>query len=511
MATFYADTGSFELLSVTNLTATTSSILYVTASTLDIGTNIISVNVGSPQRFGGLAVIDSGSGTPYRSGSILFDSQNNQWIFVHQTTAGGAVTSSVFIQGPQTFNNVGNETTLTTNRVPKATGGDLGEHIGDSNITDTGTVIKLNSNSEVTGSLNVSAGITGSLLGTASFASLANVNISAGANTANVSQLVFSSANNVTFGINAGTITAAASINVSAGTTSNNVSQLIFSNANNHTFGLNSNSVSVSYQPPYQSYFENIPVVVGTINSVFSLGGSSNHVQPFVLPYDISVSYMRFLMTNSIASTTYATTANTTVALTNAMTWWANIYSAGAGANSLSLQYVTGGSAGMTYQVRGLIGAASNNQTVSQSISFAALGANTQNSSTAYNINSATQNISTTWMTFINAARFLDLPFAASLPAGEYWMAVQKSSATTTSGLNIGNATMNNTLYHVSQVNISFAVPGNASNQATDQIQPGLGYWSTNVLGSTSNSLAITLISSIANQPRIPFQMHRFA
>tara|TARA_R110000868_G_scaffold224494_4_gene476634 strand:- start:434 stop:2371 length:1938 start_codon:yes stop_codon:yes gene_type:complete len=129
-----------------------SSITYISQSTLNIGTNLITVNTNTPSiRYGGLAVIDSGS-SPQRSGSILFDSLNNQWIFVHESVS-GQVTSSVFIQGPQTFNNVGNEGTITTNRLTKGTGGDLGEHIGDSNITDTGTVVSINSNTEITGSL----------------------------------------------------------------------------------------------------------------------------------------------------------------------------------------------------------------------------------------------------------------------------------------------------------------------------------------------------------------------
>ena len=102
----------------------TASFIYTTASQLDIGTNIITVNTNAATRYGGLAVIDSGS-SPQVSGSLLFDSQNNQWIFVHQSTASSAVTSSILIMGPQTFNNVGNETTITSNRLTKGTGGDL--------------------------------------------------------------------------------------------------------------------------------------------------------------------------------------------------------------------------------------------------------------------------------------------------------------------------------------------------------------------------------------------------
>jgi hypothetical protein len=147
-----------------------ASVQYITSSQLNIFDNIISVNTLTPSiRFGGLAVIDSGS-SPQQSGSLLFDSQNNQWIFVHQSAAAAAVTSSMLIMGPQTFNNVGNETSLTTNRLPKASGADLGEHLGDSNITDTGTLVSINSNSHVTGSLIVTAGITGSLFGTGSWA-----------------------------------------------------------------------------------------------------------------------------------------------------------------------------------------------------------------------------------------------------------------------------------------------------------------------------------------------------
>jgi hypothetical protein len=145
----------------------TASYTNVSSSELNISTNLITVNTSNPtNRFGGLAVIDSGS-TPRTSGSILFDSVNDQWIFIHNTAA---ITSSVFIQSPQTYNDLGNEINLTTNRLPKSVNA---EHIGDSNISDTGTVVSINSNTQVTGSLRVTAGITGSLQGTATNATTA--------------------------------------------------------------------------------------------------------------------------------------------------------------------------------------------------------------------------------------------------------------------------------------------------------------------------------------------------
>jgi len=130
--------------------AGSSSIQYISSSVLDIADNIITVNAFNPGvRFGGLAVIDSGS-SPQVSGSLLFDSIKDQWIFVHQNQA--VVTSSVVLMGPETYNSLGNETYLSTNRLPKGSGI---EHLRDSNITDTGTVVSVNSNTQVTGSLTV--------------------------------------------------------------------------------------------------------------------------------------------------------------------------------------------------------------------------------------------------------------------------------------------------------------------------------------------------------------------
>jgi hypothetical protein len=125
-----------------------SSIQNVSSSVLNIGTNLITVAVNQPSvRFGGLAVIDSGSAG--QSGSFLYDSLQDEFIFLHRGD-GTNITSSHFVLGPETYNNLGNETYLTNNRVSKGTGK---EHLVDSNITDNGTTITLGSNTVVTGTL----------------------------------------------------------------------------------------------------------------------------------------------------------------------------------------------------------------------------------------------------------------------------------------------------------------------------------------------------------------------
>jgi hypothetical protein len=144
-------TGSLTITS--NLTVLgTTSIQYISESTLNIGTNLITVNTLTPSvRFGGLAVIDSGS-SPLTSASFLYDSVQDEFIFVHRGD-GINITSSHFILGPETYNNLGNETYLTVNRIPKGKGN---EHLNDSNISDNGTLVNINSNTNITGSLTIS-------------------------------------------------------------------------------------------------------------------------------------------------------------------------------------------------------------------------------------------------------------------------------------------------------------------------------------------------------------------
>jgi hypothetical protein len=148
-------TGSLTVTS--NLTVLGSaSIQYISESTLNIGTNLITVNTNTPSvRFGGLAVIDSGS-SPLTSASFLYDSVQDEFIFVHRGN-GINITSSHFVLGPETYNDLGNETYLTVNRIPKGKGN---EHLNDSNISDNGSLVTINSNTRITGSTI----ITGSLI-----------------------------------------------------------------------------------------------------------------------------------------------------------------------------------------------------------------------------------------------------------------------------------------------------------------------------------------------------------
>jgi hypothetical protein len=123
-----------------------SSLQNITASAVSIGTNIVNLNTANPAvRYAGLSIGDSGS--VGGSGSFLYDSVQDEMIFVHRG-ANTTVTSSVVLMGPQTYDSIGNETYPTLNIVQKGTGN---EHLVDSCIFDNGTTTCIKNNLVGTG------------------------------------------------------------------------------------------------------------------------------------------------------------------------------------------------------------------------------------------------------------------------------------------------------------------------------------------------------------------------
>ena len=142
-----------------------SSFMYITSSQLAVSASTISVNVFEPvERFGGLIIYDSGSSSA--TASLLWDSQNNH--FIYQNVSGAEYSSGMFIAGPKNNGALGNEQGINTNALTKGQGGD---HITSSQITDDGTTVT------IPGNLSVTNGITGSLFGIASTSSYVNGSI----------------------------------------------------------------------------------------------------------------------------------------------------------------------------------------------------------------------------------------------------------------------------------------------------------------------------------------------
>jgi hypothetical protein len=111
----------------------TQSVAYISSSQLNIGTNLITVNTDTPSiRFGGLAVYDSGS--TGLTGSLLWDSQNNHWVY--SNPSGSSYSGGMFISGPRT-STLGSETGTTSCMLLAGQGGD---HLTSSMIYHSSTV-----------------------------------------------------------------------------------------------------------------------------------------------------------------------------------------------------------------------------------------------------------------------------------------------------------------------------------------------------------------------------------
>jgi hypothetical protein len=172
----FATTGSNQFIGAQtiygNLTVFgTSSISYITSSQLNISTNLITVNTSTPSvRFGGLAVYDSGS--TGLTGSMLWDSQTNHWIYTNPS--GSSYSGGMLISGPRNTGSMGDEQGTILNALMKGQGGD---HITSSALFEDGSTFTSKVNTVITGSLTVTGIINGSLTGSiesASFASTAS-------------------------------------------------------------------------------------------------------------------------------------------------------------------------------------------------------------------------------------------------------------------------------------------------------------------------------------------------
>jgi len=117
-------------------------------------------------RFGGLAVYDSGSTGTGLTGSLLWDSQENVWIYTNPS--GASYDGGMLLTGPRNSSGIGNEVGINS---WYAAIGNGSHHMTSSEIYNSGSLIRLETNTQVTGSLLVSNGITGSLQGTATTAS----------------------------------------------------------------------------------------------------------------------------------------------------------------------------------------------------------------------------------------------------------------------------------------------------------------------------------------------------
>jgi hypothetical protein len=209
-----------------------------------------------------------------------------------------------------------------------------------------------------TGNATVSLPVGGGTL-------MTNFNVSAGTTSNNLTNVVFSNSNALTFGLNGSTLTAsaavgtAATVNFSAGTTSQNASAIVFSNSSNVSFGLNGSTITASANLT-GDWYDNIAMAqpdatgsgaIGVISnftgSVSSLFVAPLHGYGLAFPFDITANTC-FFPDISVSGST----ATMSIAFTSR--WNLGIYTLNGSALSLL------NSASITF---GFAGAATNNST----------------------------------------------------------------------------------------------------------------------------------------------------
>ena len=141
----------------------TGSVVNISSSTIIIGDNRIQLNAGTPvQRYAGIDVFDSGSGTIANNvtSSLLWDGLNDNWLLVsnNQTTGNPLTQSSAIMIGGPT-GSFGSETLLTANYIPKIQSS--GKNLQNSALSDNGVSL-LYSGTAISGS-NLNIQYTGSI------------------------------------------------------------------------------------------------------------------------------------------------------------------------------------------------------------------------------------------------------------------------------------------------------------------------------------------------------------
>lgn len=266
-------------------------------------------------------------------------------------------------------------------------------------------------------------------------------------------------------------------------------------NTNGITLGMPAFLTTAAPSSSMASYWQNLDQLNNTTTTMVQ--SNSFYVFPISIPYAVSFSYVRFLASINFTSTSIATSAVNNVtgastAFSETVQWNALFYTAGAGANSRSLQELCSSSAGLTWAASVSQASTSNatNQSFTQRITFPNEGAITANTSTQYSVSATNGPISTTQWSNLSAQRFLDIPFATSLSAGAYWVAFNRISGT------VGGKNMdcNATIYGVSNTNMTWANMNSASNVSNPGPFIGLGLW-TQVNAATSASIGLANIS----------------
>jgi hypothetical protein len=261
-------------------------------------------------------------------------------------------------------------------------------------------------------------------------------------------------------------------------------------------------TISIEERP--DKYYANLPFIANS--TTLQPTQSTSAVAPFLLENPITAKFIRLMMSGatSVASTTAATTGNTTWSAGATKSHNFMIMSRGVGANSQSLQYVTSTQVVEQYSQRWSAAANSTQFSVSMEYSLpVSSGVSAFNKN--WSSSAASLNFHSSQITDLTGFKQVDFPFAMSLIPGQYWLVYGQSSSTNSNFTSIGlRDIITYNVYGMSQPNNSWGTFGAATN-ASVQWKPGLGSYTTNA--TTTASIALANVSSSASNNIIYFQL----
>lgn len=333
--------------------------------------------------------------------------------------------------------------------------------------------------------------------------------------TAALSSLIFKGQGAASVGVSNGAViidapnAAAGNVTFSAGTSSAGLASVVFSGKNGFSFDMNGSTISGG--PLMQSYWNNGPQISNTTGPITQ--ANTLYVQGFQLPYPVSLDYIRLLASFSANSSSAATSATTSLSGTYIQPFCLVIYTLGSGASSNSFMSV--GSTSGVLRNSNTITANVNGSQWSSGATYEYFDRGSVLSfTTSAAVTQSRFDYSSAHLSDFTGLRYLDIPFATSLPEGAYWIAFGGNQEAA------GNAAlrgMSNVFQNVQinrQINSAWnriATATNSSNLANF----GLGSFTIPAANTTTAistaSLPLANISSAASHPYRLFEMVRQA
>jgi hypothetical protein len=283
-----------------------------------------------------------------------------------------------------------------------------------------------------------------------------------------------------------------------AGASTVSGSNIIMSGGNNITLSVDGASVGIVGRSfDFASQWTNVNSVLYGTQTQQALQ-STFVVIPLRGVDEVRGSVVRMLWSIVNASSTFASTANTTFSYNQAETHNYLLYTRGGGTDNSAIYSVWSTGLFLTWSVNVAYGSASN---TSQTNSFGLTYYNSANTSTTWSTSITTSNTSQILIRSNNNAnvvgvRYAEVPFTTTLAERQwYWLAAQSSSAVTTQGTNLSGVRYARSHMAVTYPNVALGNIGVATN-SSQHFGPGSF---TTVGGATTSKIPLSAISSSAS------------